>query len=377
MTSVTFETAALADTLRKAARVAPLKGADFEKYAGFYLEVRNDPSEPYVILRATDGDVFYMERISVLEIQGEDTDWRVPSAVTAGVVGALPIGSGKKCTFETQEGRIRITSARTRASVGLINTSGYLEWDVFDSDGLELVQGFGAKIDQIAWAVEKKKSLSTSAIFMDGDVVMGTDGQRLASAPLKLPMDEDKILVRLGVLAPILSQVVETKAGVQDGYLCLQPNDYTQIKCLLLGLQYPPVSRLTGIETEEAVLFNREAAAEIINRITPVISADRQADLFVTIGQGEMEFFTEDDAKINSITDVIELPGQCDHELVKYRFGPDNFMSAITKSPGLMVTMNYTPSKPTQAVRFDGLDDYRCWIMPRMQVKNDPQQKVE
>lgn len=318
-----------------------------------------------------------MERISVLEIEGEDTDWRVPSAVTAGVVGALPIGSGKKCTFENDGGRIRITSARTRASVGLIQDTSYPEWDVFDASGLELIHGFGAKLDQIAWAVDKKQAMATSAVFMDGEVVMGTDGQRLAAATLKLPMDEEKILVQMAMLAPILTQMVETRAGVRDGYLLLQPNDYTQIKCILLGLQYPPVSRLTSIETEEAVLFNREAAAEIIQRIMPVISADRQADLFITIGNGEIEFFTEDDAKINSITDVIELNGQCEHEPVKYRLGPDNFVSAITKSPGLMITMNYTPSKPFQAIRFDGLDEYRCWIMPRRLVMNDPQQKVE
>lgn len=354
-----------------------MKGRDIENNAGFYLEVRNDPEEPHVILRATDGGVFYMERISVLEIEGEDVDWRVPSAVTAGVVGALPIGSGKRCVFQTEGGRIRITSGRTRASVGLIDASYYPEWDAFDSEGLKLVPGFGAKLNQIAWAVDRKQSLSTSAVYMDGEVVMGTDGQRLAAAPLTLPMDEDKILVQMAMLAPILSQMVETKAAVRDGYLCLQPNDYTQIKCLLLGLQYPPVSRLTNIETEEAVLFNREAASEIINRIMPVISSDRQADLFVTIGNGEMEFFTEDDAKINSIIDVIELNGQCEHEPIKYRFGPDNFTSAITKSPGVMVAMNYTPSLPTQAVRFDGQDGYRCWIMPRMQVKNDPQQKVD
>jgi len=375
-TAVTFETASLADTLRKAARIAPLKGQEFERYAGFYLEVRNDDEDAHVVLRAANGDIFYMERINVLDIEGENVDWRVPSAVTAGVVGALPIGSGKTCVFKQEEGRIRITSGRTKASVRLLDDQYFPEWDVFDSEELELVHGFGEKLDRIAWAVDKKQAMSTSAVYIDGEQVVGTDGNRLAAVPLKMPTGEEPyILVQMAVLAPIISQVVETKVGVIDGYLCLQPNDYTQIKCLILGLTYPPVHRVMNVEPEEAILFNREAATEIINRIMPVISSDRQADLYVTIGNGEMEFFTEDDQKINSIIDVIELPGQCPHEPIKYRFGPDNFVQAITKSPGTMVTMNYDPEKPKQLIRFDGQEEYRCWINPRVMGQIDPQQK--
>lgn len=378
ITKVTFETAALADTLRKAARIAPMKGQEFERYAGFYLEVRNEPDDPYVILRASDGGVFYMERISALEIEGEDVDWRVPSAVTAGVVSALPVGSGKKCTFQDENGRIRITSNRTRASVGLIDGSYYQEWDVFDGEELELVHGFGEKLEQIAWAVDKSKALATSGVFMDGEHIIGTDTNKLAVAPLKIPMDDEHngILVQMASLAPIMSQIAETKMGVLDGYLCLQPTEDVQIKCLILGTRYPPVARIMAMITEEAVLFNREEAASIIDRISPVISSDRQADLYVTVGNEEMQFFTEDDMKVNNIFDVLELGGQAEHEPIKYRFDPVNFMNAIKKSPGAMVTMNYSPSKPKSIIRFEGQDGYRCWINPRMQVTNDPQQKV-
>ena len=378
MTSVTFETAALADALRKAARIAPVKGReDVLRYGGVILEVVNDPSEPYVTLRATDGDVFYMEQLSVLDLQGESVTWRVPSAVTAGIIGALPIGSGKKCTFTQDGGRVKITSARTRASVGLIEGGGYPEWDAFDSDGLELVHGFGARLEQIGWAVETKKIMASSAVYMDGENVVGTNMNRLAVAPLKIHMEEPSILVRMSTLAPILSQVVEAKAGVIDGYLCLAPNDYTQIKCLLLGLQYPPVKKFMEMKTTDAVLFNRELAAEIVQRIVPVIAQDRQADLYVTVGNESMEFFTEDESKVNSIMDSLDLPGQCEHDALTFRFDPENFIKCITKSPGIMVAMNYTPENPKAPIRFEGTDGYKCWISPRMQVRNDPQQKSE
>lgn len=374
MVSVTFETAALADVFKKANRIAPTKGTDVTRHTGFVLEVHNDTDDPYVIIRATDGDVFYMERMNVLEIEGEDTRWRVPSAVTAGIVGALPIGSGKRCTFEQEGGRIKITSGRTKASVVMIPVDGYPEWDAFDGEDLESVHGFGAKLDQIAWAVESKQILATSAVLLDGETVFGTDTRRLAVSPLSLKMDEDHILVRMSTLAPILSQVIETKAGVKDGYLCLQPNDYTQIKCLLLGLQFPAVKNFMKLETPEAVLFNRELAAEIVGRIVPVIAQDRQADLYVTVGNGEMGFFAEDESRSNSLIDFLDLPNQCQHDPFRFRFDPNNFTKAITKSPGLMITMNYNPANDKHPVRFESKGGYKCWISPRMLVKNDPQQ---
>ncbi|ADD80830.1 DnaN [Rhodococcus phage ReqiDocB7] len=370
MTEVVFETAALADTLKKAARIAPMKGTEIEKYAGILLEILPDGmGGGQVVAHATNGGVFYKEWMNPLSIQGEATTWRVPSAVTSGIINALPIGSGKKCTFKLEGNKIRITSGRTRASVGLIDRE-YPEWEDFDYEETSPLNGFGARLDQVAWAVSRKESQATSSVYLDGESIVATDGYKLVTAPLALNMEEDSVLVPMAVLAPLLSQMDETRGRVDGNFLCLAPNDYTQIKCVLLGENYPPVSKVTSQETENTILANREQMVEIVQRIMTVIAKDRQTDLWVTIGNEEISFYTQDEAGVNSIDDALELPGQCIHEPIKFKFTPEYFVNAVGKAPGILVTINYSIDRPLSAVRFEGEDEYKCWVVPRREVKN-------
>ena len=370
MTTIHFETAALADTLKKAARIAPMRGREFDSYAGILLSIIPGPDDEddTVTVRTTDGAVFYTEWMNHLGIEGEEAHWRLPSKVVSDIVNALPIGSGKKCTFTEESGRIKISSGRTRASLGIIQRD-YPEWDDFADDLAQTVPGFGARLEQVAWAVSRKAAQSNmAAVYLDGENIVATDGDKLVTAPLELPMDPDNVLVPVAVLAPILSQMTETRAAVNDRFLLLQPNDYTQIKCVLLGEKYPPVANLMNQATEETVMFNREHAIEIVQRIMTVIAKERQNNLDVTIGNGEMIFYTEDEMQMNSINDALDLDGQCQHEPIRYRFNPEFFLNAISKAPGMLSTLNYTPSKPAQPVRFEGEAGYRCWIIPRRAV---------
>lgn len=368
MTTVSFETALLAECLKKAARIAPMKGRELDRYAGILIELEKGEDDEWIAsVRATDGQVFYTEWINTLEVEGEPVQWRVPSKVTSGIINALPIGSNKKCTFTEDGGKIRIQSDRTRASVGLI-TSSMPPWENFDPSVVEEVPGFGMRLDQVAWAADKSDTQATSGIFLDGENIVATDGMKLATAPLGISMQEDNVLVPLVVIAPILSQMRETRAAIQGNYLLLMPTNYTQIKCVLMGDSYPSVSRLMNQETEETILFNREHALEIVQRIMTIVAKDQQNNLDVTVGNGEISFYTEDEAQVNSIDDALSLDGQCNHGPVKFRFTPSYFLSAISKSPGLLATMSYTPSNPKQPVRFEGEAGFKCWVMPRRQA---------
>src|SRR6478735_9046351 len=116
MTKVVFETATIADAIRKADRVAPGKDKAFDKAAGIVIEV--DPqAEPPVIIRATNLDVYSMEWMDVLSVEGDVARWRLPSSLLAQVMSKLPIGSGTTVTLE------EITDGRGHSVIQL-TTSG-------------------------------------------------------------------------------------------------------------------------------------------------------------------------------------------------------------------------------------------------------------
>jgi DNA polymerase III sliding clamp (beta) subunit (PCNA family) len=370
---IVFETAAVSDTFKKANRIAPTKGRNLESYAGFLLEV--DPANSNVLLRSTDGGVFYMEWITPLEVEGDAPFvWRVPSNVTTAILNTLPQGAGNKVTFQQDGGRIIITSKRTKGSVRLIDTSNYPTWDTFDPVQVSSVEGFGSRLDQVAWAVSRKEIEVMSGVYIDGQNIVATNGQRLATAPFSMPIPEESVVVPMAVLAPIVSQMVEMKAGVIGNYLCLLPNQYTQIKCVLMGDDFPNVSAVMKKETTDAIMFNKEITLATLQRILTIGSKDRQGHLDITIGDGEMKLFAQDEGADEEIEDVISLAGQCEHPPMTIRVGPDNFQNAINKAPGLMVMMHYDPQRPLGFLRFEGDAGYKCWIPPRRAVKNDEQQ---
>lgn len=372
---VVFETASLSDTLKKANRIAPSRGRNFELYAGFYLEI--DPAQQEVLLRSTDGGVFYMEWITPLEVYGDEPFvWRIPSSVTTAIVNTLPQGAGKKVTFTQDGGRVVITSARTKGSVRLIKSEDYPRWETFDPDAVEPVTGLGAKLDQVAWAVSRKEIEITSGVYMDGERIVATDKTRLAMAPLEMPVSEP-VVVPMAVLAPVVNQMVDMKAGVIGNFLCLLPNNYTQIKCVLLGDPYPNVNGVINRETTDVVMFNRETTIATLQRILTVGQKDRQGHLDLTIGNGEMVLFAKDDGADEQIEDVIELNGQAEHEPMTFRLDPGMFMQAVNKAPGLMVMMNYRADNPSGFLRFEGEAGYKCWIPPRRIVATVETQEDE
>src|SRR5678816_933447 len=125
--TATFEIAGLADTLKKAFACTPKKGAAWDKSAGIVFEF-NPTDRESMIIRATNLDVYYMEWVDALKVSGPDSfvRWRFPSALITGVVGSLPIGSGKTVTFEDKTGeckQLQMTSGRTKSRFNLIDTS--------------------------------------------------------------------------------------------------------------------------------------------------------------------------------------------------------------------------------------------------------------
>lgn len=366
-TKVVFETAALASVVANASRIAPTKGKEVETYAGFYIEVRPDGSgEREVNIRAANGDVFYTEYLDALEIDGPDVDWRVPSLSMGGFLRNLPIGTGKSVTLEQVGGQLIVTQGRAKCEFPLIASDYYPDWDMFDPSQTTPVRNFGDRISQVSWAADRGDLPPMNGVYIDGQRLIATNKYRIAKVPCEVELGQsDPVTVPVGILGPILSQMVDIRVGVIGNFLCIAPNDYTQIKCVLFQDQYPNVDSALNAQHDSAVLLNRDVVTDMVNRVLSVGNADRQVALRVTIGNGEIEFFVQGETKAERTMDAMDLPAQADHEPVAIYFSPENFSDAVSKAPDRDVMLWYNKERAKSAVKFDGGSGYEVVVQPR------------
>lgn len=365
MTAVEFEIAGLADSMKKAAQIAPTKGRQLEKFAGLLLEVlpETEETEATVILRATNGDVFYREWITPNSIEGDPITWRLPSKLVSNVVAQLP--QSKVVRFEDSEdvSRVKITCGKLKATTRKMIPDTYPDWDYIDQDGLAQVPGFGAALEEVGWAVANDHPPFNGIRIMD-DMMFGCDKYRLARTPVEIEGLDDPITVPASVLAPIIKHVVDTKVMVTENHLCLMPNDRTEILCTIFGEEYPPVDRILNTEFTNEIEFDKSMMKDIVDRVMAAGSSDRQFGLDVIIGDETVEVGIMDED--HQISDSIYLEGQAGHSPTHLTFSHTNFTEPISKAPSGTMKLKYTEGNPRKMVKFEGDGDFEVWVAPRV-----------
>jgi DNA polymerase III sliding clamp (beta) subunit (PCNA family) len=369
VTSVSFETATLQAVLNKANRIAPNRGRAFDVAAGIVFEVNVEAKT--VIVKSTNLDGFYMEWIDTVEITGESVSWRLPSVALASWVGKLPIGSGKTVKFADLGNGMQATSGRAKWSTSLIPIEFYPEWESFNGEDLTMVTALGARLEQVAWAVDTGNVIPLTGINIDGERLWATNGYRLASVPCEFPLvEEGSVTVPAGILAPIIKQMGDTKVGMVGNFMLFMPDDYTQIKCIIYGEPYQNLSRVKNMQYANVAMFPKTPLIEAINRMTSV-SNDRQKELQFTIGSNEIVLYMDQREGVEAVEDAIDLPpGMADHPAHTIVFAPDNLINAIQGGPNEMVTIHYDTGNPLKMLHVDGGSGYLAWTQPKVLTKN-------
>jgi DNA polymerase III sliding clamp (beta) subunit (PCNA family) len=369
MTRVVFETATIADAIKKAERIAPTKGSAFDKAAGIVLTI--DPKSGLVVVRATDLRVYSMEWVTSLSIEGDEVvEWRVPSKLFATVLAGLPIGTEKTVTLEeVTNGRnrfVQLTSGRTKAKFNLMVTDYYPVWDVFNPDDLFEVDDVGGRIAMVEWSASKADDPPLSGVHFDGKVVKATDQYKLTIAPLLMPSLTEPITVPAGILGQILKQTGEVQLGVRDdGLLLIMPEPTVQIMATVFGLDYPDTARIENFrERPNRVKVHKAPLLEIMRRANAFSGNERFPILRIFFGKEEIAVMM-DTKEVGVLADVMDVPGYCDHPRVEMRFGPSNIIDAIDHVPNEVLTIGYDKENPKAPVHIDGGSGYEAWIMPR------------
>lgn len=359
-TSITCENAAIAEAVKKAARVAPNKsGMAFDKAAGIVLEV-NPGSQSSLLVRACNLDVYYTESVSSITCTGEPTRWRLPTQPLLAVLGTLPIGTGKTVTLTQDGNRISISSGRLKASLVLMLIDSYPDWDMFDSSELSTVTGLGSKLSAVEWAASAHNDPPLCGVHLDGTSAIATDRFSLARVPCKLDLPKP-ITIPAGILSGLLFTMGDTAVGINGHQLLLAPSDFMQVITVIYDIDYPPVGRVMITEYEQTVEVSKGALLDKLNRANQFAGNDRAPMLKVYFGKGEIAPLMVN-PEVGLIGDVIEVDGQIPHPRVELKFTPKNIISAVNRAPGDRIKLGYNPTEANKPLYVSDGTGYESWV---------------
>lgn len=363
---LTFETATLADSIKKAFACCPKKGMAFDKAAGLVFEF--NPTDPdSFIIRATNTEVFYTEWVDSLKCDGADDlmIWRFNSQLIAGVVGSLPIGSGKTVTFTDKNGDgkiVHLTSGRTKCTFNLMNPDHYPQWSAFDPDDLTSAPDFGGRMAQVEWAVDNADPILGGVRF-DGEYAYATNKYRLAMVPFKLDL-EKPVTLPSGVLSQILKKTGEVMVSATEHQFLIMPDEHTQIRTVILVGKFPDVSRIVEQHKPDEITIKKTELIEMIGRAMNFAGNDRFPTLRVFVGKEELAIMMTNE-EMGMLGDVIEVTGQATHDRFEIKVSPETLREALSSAPNEQVIFQYDAANPEAVIRIDGGSGYRAWMMPR------------
>lgn len=360
-TKVIFENATVADSISKAAKVAPTRGEAFDKASGILIDL--DAEEGTATLRTTDLQLFYLEVVDAVEVTQTAT-WRLNATILAEVVGKLPIGSGKTVSFEEVDGEIIMKSGRTTARFRKMDPTYYPTWDAYDPEKLEIVPDLGARIKQVSWAAMEDHETVFAGIHMDGQYVMATDRIRMAVAPCEAEPIYKPVTIPAGILKPVISNMRDVAVGIHDGLFLLMPDVSTQLSCRTYDREYPKITNaIFGREWPLKVSLRKTSLLEIIDRAVIFSRRDRSPRITFMIGKGEIAVMCSD-ADLGLLGDVIEVEG-ADHGRHKIDFTPKNLTEALNAAPSDQIELHYDNTKKEFPIKIDGGSGYIAVVMPR------------
>lgn len=355
-----FETATLADCLKKAAAVAPAKGQAFDKAAGIVLDL----SPESCVIKATNLEVFYTEWIDAVDVD-ENMTWRLPSVLLASVIGSLPIGSGKTVVLEQKNNTIYIEQGRTKARINLLPLEYYPIWTAFDPEVCVDAGRFADRLKQVQWAASGNAADHPfNGIHVSGEIIVATDRYRIAAVPLVIPGLQKPVTVPGGPLVAALGRSGDVKLGSEGDQLLIMPDEHTQVRAVCYGQEYPKYQNVMKRDQPESITCNRTSLLEIMNRALTFSGSERTPVMRVFIGQEEIAVMMTN-TEVGLLGDVVEVPGYATHARIEFTFTPKNLMDALGASPNDHINLYYNPAYPGKPLRIDGGSGYEAWIAPR------------
>lgn len=376
-TTVLFETALIADAVGKASRVAPSKGPSFDRAQGILLEVHLQ--DKTVVVKSTNIDVTYRQRVAIIEGEGEDTVWRVPSVLISKLMASLPMGSGSQVQLiDKDDGSgLYIKSGKFVGKMSLLDASTFPTFEPFDVEGMLPANEFASRVEQVAWAAETKRDSPLGGVHIDGDYLVGCDKYALAIVPVEIPI-EKPVTVPLWTMAPLLKQAsdVNIRATLQDLELMLDAETQSTVSLLDSELKFPNYRQLRR-EPEDCfgtMLFNKTEFKEALTRQMSLVATEKQPRLSIEWSGDGMFKEVILDVNVPQVgrfrESVLALERE-ENEAFETKFAqtytPSKVVQAVEMARGDVLFMSfgskdqYSEKKP---LRLSDVSGFECYIMP-------------
>lgn len=366
MTKVTFETASLADALREAASVAPTRGEAFDKAAGIVLEIQ----EGSVVVKATDLRLWYMQWITPISVEGEPTEWRLPSKVFSDVVTKLPMSSQTRFILERQGNVVKMQHGKKRGQFVLMDMEGYQRWMPFDPDDLIEVPDMAQRINQVEWASSKKNNPPFTGIHFNGEAIIATDRSKFASTPLPIEGFKEPLTLPAGLLTRVVKSTDVVRLRDDDSHLLIMPDEHTQVRCIKYGVEFPDVARVMERDRPQYVKVQKSLLLDAMNVAVSFAEGDRLPIMRTFWGEEQIAVMLEN-SEAGFLGDVVDLPGQALHERVEIKFAPENLMNALEHCQNQEIVIGYDPGKVSRALYISGGEGSEFWIAPTRGVPTE------
>lgn len=364
---VTFETAALADAVQRAARIAPTKGSALDKCAGVLFEI-NNPANPdgKVVIKSTDETVQYRQKVSPMACDDDEVSWRLSSGLISGFLGGLSMASGSTVTFkDTGDGWVYVKADSAKAKIAPITMPGFPIIDYEPSaSGWPSVVDFSRRLRQVEWSTKKKASELLGGVHMDGEHLAATDGYTLARVPCKINIVEP-ITAPMSSLAILLKDSGDVRMSADGQRLYVSNDPDTVASTLLIAGKYPDVGRLFDMAATypHKVVIERDHLVTAIKRMLVLAADDRSTPLTSLRIEGNIVRVSMEVPQVGMMTEDIELTGQA--EPFRFFVTPNLMTNALDASNRAMITLSYG-NDPKASVRLSDDDDYVALVMPRV-----------
>lgn len=368
-TEVTFDNATLADAVQKAGRVAPSKGAGFDKAAGIHFSVNADTRE--VIVRATNLEITYEQRIYATEVKGNSIAWRIPSVLLTGIAAQLPMGEGHTMKFIDRADKwIRMKAGRLVTKLALLSADDYPmnAFDTFDMSDMTPAQELANKVEQVAWSVDKKsKSGPLGGVHIDGTRIIGCCPFHLAIVPCDVGIDAP-VTVPLASMTAILKNASSVRCRASGKRFQLALDDETRASCGLLEGKYPNIDAVMRSNFTGSAKIHKGAFVDTLSNMFVLIRQEKLPTLTLELnGTGLIKTVTFDMEvpETGRMQNSIDIETDYD-SIFRLNFMPHMIHDAVANSKSDYVTLDFGhPEGRMDMVRFTDDRGYICYVMPK------------
>lgn len=364
-----FEVATLADAVAKAFRVAPNKGAAFDKASGIQIEVDPFNFEEPVVIKSTNLDVTFRQSVSVLEVGDERVVWRVHARLVQNFMSQLPTGLGSSVKLQemtpNSDSHLYFICGKIKAKLRLVE-GGYPNIASYDKTLLGPVPDLSKRLNQVAWATDPQSQGVLAGVHMDGAHLMATNKACMVMVPCIVPVDAP-VTAPLLEIASLIKNTGEASLRADGLHLQVSPDAWTQTTCVMYNGEYPNLPKL--VETfnpkfDHKFTVDAEPLKSAIGRSLVLVKEERYPRTEVEITNGVMRL-TVDVPDVGKISDEIEvIGGQLEgEEPFKFLFSPLNMKSAVEASGRSVVQIDYGPT-PLSPIKVTDDNGFVCIMMP-------------